>query len=132
MKNTPHRDTKDQSGFTIVELLITLFVAAAFLTSGYQLFNLVIKDSGQARAGSRASSVAYDYMRRYSTSVVSPCVASTPLTSAPISVSGLSNVTITVIISCPYSATTSLSKVDVMVNYNTPQLTMEYSTYVAL
>jgi prepilin-type N-terminal cleavage/methylation domain-containing protein len=123
---------KDQSGFTIVELLITLFVAAAFLTSGYQLFNLVIKDSGQARADSRASSVAYDYMRRYSTSVVSPCVASTPLSNVSTGVAGLSNVTVTVSITCPYSATTSLSKIDVTVLYNSPQQTMEYSTYVAL
>lgn len=132
MKNILRAATNDQSGFTIVELLITLFVAAAFLTSGYQLFNLVIKSSGQARADSRASSVAYDYMRRYSASAVSPCAASTPLTNAPINVAGLSSVTITVTISCPYSATTALSKVDVVVHYNTPQLTMEYSTYVAL
>ena len=30
------------AGFTAVELLITLFVAAAFIIAGYQLFNIVI------------------------------------------------------------------------------------------
>ena len=64
-----------QNGFTVVELLITLFIAAAFLVSGYQLFNLIIKDGGQTRAESRASNVAYDYLRKYSSSAVFPCVA---------------------------------------------------------
>lgn len=123
--------TEGQSGFTIIELLITLFVAAAFLTSGYQLYNLVLKDSGATRADSRASSLAYDYMRRYSTAVSSPCTASTPLANSSTSVAGLTNVMVTVNITCPYSGTTSLSKVDVVVLYNTPQQTMEYSTYVA-
>lgn len=123
---------RNESGFTIVELLITLFVAAAFLVSGYQLYNLIIKDSGQARADSRASSIAYDYMRRYSATAVSPCVASTPLSDASVSAGGLTNVLVTVAISCPYSATTTISKVDVIVKYNTPQQTLEYATYVAL
>jgi prepilin-type N-terminal cleavage/methylation domain-containing protein len=122
----------DQAGFTVVELLITLFVAAGFLVSGYQLYNLIIKDSGSARADSKASSVAYDYMRRYSASVVSPCVASTPLNNSSISVGSLSNVTITVNISCPYAATTTVSKVDVLIQYNTPQQSQEYATYVSL
>lgn len=124
--------TTKQSGFTTIELLITLFVAAAFLVSGYQLYNLIIKDSGQTRATSRASSIAYDYMRRYSTSATSPCTVSTPLSNSSISVGGLTNVLITVAISCPYSATTSISKVDVLIKYNTPQQTLEYATYVAL
>jgi prepilin-type N-terminal cleavage/methylation domain-containing protein len=123
---------QNQDGFTVVELLITLFVAAAFLVSGYQLYNLIIKDSGQARADSRASSIAYDYMRRYSATVVSPCVASTPLNDASVNAGGLTNVLVTVAITCPYTATTTLSKVDVTVKYNTPQQVLEYATYVAL
>jgi len=121
-----------QSGFTAVELLITLFVAAAFLVSGYQLYNLIIRDGGQARADARASNVAYDYLRRYSASVTAPCTSSSPLNNAPVSIAGLSNVTVSVDISCPYAATTSISKVDVTVNYNSPQQTMKYATYVKL
>lgn len=117
-------------GFTVVELLITLFVAAAFLVSGYQLYNVIIKDGGQTRGESRASNVAYDYLRRYSASTVSPCAASTPVSNAPISVAGISNVTVTVAITCPYTSTTSISKVEVTVLYNTPQQTVEYATYV--
>lgn len=120
-----------QSGFTIVELLITLFVAAAFLVSGYQLYALVIKDSGQTRATSRASNVAYDYMRQYSASTTSPCVASTPLSNSAISVSGLSSVTVTVNISCPYMSQPDLSRVEVIVQYNNPQQTVRSSTYAS-
>ncbi|MBC7943133.1 prepilin-type N-terminal cleavage/methylation domain-containing protein [Candidatus Saccharibacteria bacterium] len=122
--------TNEQAGFTIVELLITLFVAAAFLVSGFQLYNLVIKDGGQTRADARASNVAYDYMRRYSATVVNPCVVATPLTNSAITVTGLSTVTVTVAIACPFAAATSVSKVNVTVLYNTPQQTMKYSNYV--
>ena len=119
-----------QAGFTAVELLITLFVAAAFLVSGYQLYNLIIKDGGQARAQARASNVAYDYMRRYSSSATNPCLINTPVDNVGITITGLSAVTITVAVTCPYTATTSLSRVDVTVLYNNPQQTVEYTTYV--
>lgn len=120
----------EESGFTIVELIITLFVAVAFLVAGYQLYNVIIKDGGQTRAQSRASNVAYDYLRRYSASVSFPCVATTPVNAASINVSGLSAVTVTVDITCPQPSLTSLSEVTVTVNYNNPVATMVYSTYV--
>ncbi|MDB5167197.1 MAG: hypothetical protein JWN26_342 [Candidatus Saccharibacteria bacterium] len=119
-----------QSGFTAVELLITLFVAAAFLVAGYQLYTVVIKDGANTRAQSRASNVAYDYMRRYSPTVASPCAASTPLVNAPISVSNLSAVLVNVTLTCPYATVTSITKVTVTITYNNPQQTMIYSTYV--
>lgn len=130
------KSNQSQSGFSAVELLITLFVAAAFFIAGYQLYSLIIKDGGQTRAESRASNVAYDYLRRYSASASSPCAASTPVNNQSISVSGLSAVTITVAISCPYSSTsgtndaTSVSKVEVTINFNSPQKTVRYATYV--
>jgi Tfp pilus assembly protein PilE len=119
-----------QSGFTAAELLITLFVAAAFLVSGYQLYNVIIKDSGQTRSESRASNVAYDYMRRYTASATGPCAVTTPVNNSTITVSGLSAVSVTVAITCPYSSTTAVSKVEVTVLYNNPQQTVKYSTYV--
>lgn len=39
-----------QSGFSAVELLITLFVAAAFIATGYQLYYAVIEASGETRS----------------------------------------------------------------------------------
>ena len=127
---------KKQSGFTAVELLITLFVAAAFLVTGYQLYTIIIKDSGNTRAQARAANVAYDYIRRYSPSASNPCAASTPVSNASISVSGLQNVTVTVNFTCPYSPPVSpasaptITAIDVVVSYNTPQQSVEYKTYV--
>jgi len=119
-----------QSGFTAVELLITLFVAAAFLVAGYQLFNVVIRDGGQTRAESRAANIAYDYMRKYtSTAVTVPCTESTPLTDEVVAVEGLTNVNISITITCLPDAVNSLSKVEAMVSYNTPQQTVTYATY---
>jgi len=119
-----------QSGFTAIELLVTLFIAAAFLTTGYQLYSVIIQDSGQTRAQSRASNVAYDYIRRYATSATNPCVATTPLNNVDITVDGLSSAKATVAFTCPYTTSPTVSKIDVTITYNTPQQTMKYSTYV--
>lgn len=124
-----------QAGFSTVELLITLFVAAAFFIAGYQLYSLIIKDGGQTRAQAKASNVAYDYLRRYSASTANPCEVSTPLDEESITVTGLSRVTVTVKITCPYSTSsgandaTSVSKVEVTVKFNTPQKLVQYATY---
>ncbi|HRN97669.1 MAG TPA: prepilin-type N-terminal cleavage/methylation domain-containing protein [Candidatus Saccharibacteria bacterium] len=120
-----------QQGFTVVELLITLFIAAAFLVSGYQLFSVIVKDGGEARMQSSASDVAYDYLQRYKSSATSPCTSSTPLNNSPISVDGLSNVLVTVKIRCPYSATTSVSKINVTVKYGAEGDVVSNATYVA-
>jgi prepilin-type N-terminal cleavage/methylation domain-containing protein len=60
MITTPRRT----SGFTAVELLITLFVAAAFLIAAYQLFNLVVKDGGLNRAPPTSPTTIYVNMQR--------------------------------------------------------------------
>lgn len=125
---TSHR----QSGFTAVELLMTLFVAAAFLIASYQLFNLVVKDGGATRAESRAANVAYDYLRQYTASATTiPCTPSTPLSNAPISVDGLTDVTINITVTCLPGAIASLSKVQADVTYNHPAQTVTYATYTS-
>jgi len=122
-------------GFSAVELLITLFVAAAFIVAGYQLYNVVVKDGGQARADARAANVAYDYLRRYEPTASDPCVASTPLNNSSIMVAGLSNVRITIGISCPYASTSglnntrSISKITATLQYNNGS-SSTFTTYV--
>lgn len=124
------RITQKQSGFTAVELLITLFVAAAFLIASYQLFNLIIRDGGAARAESRAGNVAYDYMRRYIGNATNPCTTLNPLNNAPITVDGLIATTVSVAITCPLSASANtVSKVEVTVKYNMPEQTVKYATF---
>jgi len=121
---------KKQSGFTAVELLITLFIAAAFLMSGYQLYSLIMKDGGEVRATAKASNVVYDYLQRYKTSATSPCTASTPLTNQAITVDTLASVTVSVDITCPFSSTMTVTKVQVTLKYGNPQQTVINSTYV--
>ena len=115
------RSSKSQSGFTAVELLITLFVAAAFLMSGYQLYGMIIRDGGEVRTRSTASNVAYNYLQQQKTSnnPTNPCTLSTPINNQPETVDGLSNVTITVTISClTGNPAPTISKILVTVKYN--------------
>jgi|GEM_PF-812320 len=92
-----------KAGFTTVELLITLFVASAFLISGFQLYIFVIKDGGEARAQAKASNVAYDYLQQYKANVTSPCTNQSIETDKAITVPNLSNATLTVTVTCPYA-----------------------------
>lgn len=52
-----------QQGFTAVELLVTLFIAALFIASGYQLYAVTTTDSANIRERSIASNIAYKYLR---------------------------------------------------------------------
>ena len=47
----------NQSGFTAVELLITLFIAVAFIATGYQLYTAILKDSAETRNQANASNI---------------------------------------------------------------------------
>ena len=56
-----------QSGFTVVELLTSIIVAALFVGIFYQLFIVLVGVNANARNMSQASSLAYSNMRRYPT-----------------------------------------------------------------
>lgn len=89
------------AGFSAVELLITLFIAVAFVVTGYQLYSIVVSDGGDARARAIASNLAYENLRRVS-ATTPPCPASP--TTSPITApsnSGLDRPAITQIISAP-------------------------------
>lgn len=57
--------TQSQSGFSAVELLITLFIAFLFVMMGYQLYSVAIQGGGESRAKAKASNEAYVYLRAY-------------------------------------------------------------------
>lgn len=124
------KNTNAIKGFTAVELLITLFVAAIFLAAGVQMYNLVIRDGGDTRAEAKASSVAYEYLRKYSETISRECSAQEVLPFSNIEVVDLVEVSVRVVISCPKSNVESLSKLDVTVRHDNPQKTVSYSTYV--
>lgn len=54
-----------QSGFTTIELLITLFVAFAFIAAFYRLFTVIDQSTTESRWQSTASSLAYTNLRKY-------------------------------------------------------------------
>lgn len=117
------------NGFSAVELLVTLFVASAFLVVGYQLYSLIINDGGDSRSKSVASNISYGYLQNYKTATTTPCTVQTPLTDSPITVDGLADVLVTVTISCPYTKNTSISKINVILKYNNPQQTISNATF---
>ncbi len=119
-----------QPGFSAVELLITLFIAAAFLMTGYQLYSAIIRDSGEARQHARASTLAYDYLRRYAAQVPVTCT-NVPLwlDRSPVTVEGLVNVYVSVARSCPQPSLTDLSKVQVTVRYGDTAKEVTHAIY---
>ena len=108
-----------QDGFSAVELLITLFIAAIFLAAGYMLFSAIMRDTAAARQQSQASNIAYDYTQRHAATVTNPCTASTPLNDFVLESTpqGLQNVQLTVRITCPYSSIPTISKVSTTIKY---------------
>lgn len=117
------------AGFTAVELLVTLFVAAAFLIAGYQLFSVVVRDGGATRSESKASNVAYDYLRQYETLATTPCTARSPLMNSPVTIEGVVDAVATVNITCPNSSTPDMSKIEVIVQYNNPREQVKHATF---
>lgn len=115
----------NKSGFSAVELLVTLFIAALFLVAGYQLYSLVVSDGGKTRSQAKASNVVYDYLKRYESFISNPCIASTPVNNENITIENLENVVITVAITCPYPANTSISKVTATITYNDGEILTE-------
>jgi prepilin-type N-terminal cleavage/methylation domain-containing protein len=121
----------NESGFTAVELLITLFVAAAFLATGYQLYSIIIGDSANVRWQAKASNIAYQTIRKFTPNATTPCTSSSPAATVPAN-SGLLNPSISVDISCPSgTGTTTISKLQVTVSYGpAPQEQVVHAIFV--
>ncbi len=128
---------KRQSGFSAVELLITLFIASAFLIAGYQIWGFVQKSSADSQQFAKASNLAYDYMRRYAIGTPACSAGSPPtppaspnITPQP-TVEGLNNSTLTVAYSCPIAGTPTITAVTATVTYGSnPQKSVTHAIYV--
>lgn len=112
---------EDQRGFSAAELLIALFIGAAFILTSYQLYSIVVQDGSDSRTQAVASNVAYEQLRFYSPQTTNPCsnVTVSPTPTIPDS-ARLSHASIAVAISCPYGTTSGISKVQVTVTYGIP------------
>lgn len=132
-----------EQGFTAVELLITLFIAAIFLFAGYQLYTQVTKDGSNADRTAELSSAAYERMRKKSIDVTSTypagcAAASEAVTTTTETVPGIgSGVTFKVTVDCPYSTTpgslTDIFLIKVEASYNDAGITrkVEHATFAS-
>lgn len=122
-----------ESGFSAVELLITIFIAVAFLASGYQLYSAVVRNGADTRNQTTASNIAYDYLRRFTANATNPCTVVSNSTLAPTIPTGttLPAATITANISCPFGNASGTSLLVVTVNYgNTNPKQVQHAIYV--
>lgn len=119
------------NGFSAVELLITLFIASAFLISGYQLYAVAIKDGGETRIQSLASTEATKQLKIAESNATNPCTPYGPSTVSS-GVTGLTSYTVD--IKCHKDTDTvdnltGLSKILVTITYGTPPQSIIYGEY---
>lgn len=95
--------SQSQQGFTAIELLITLFVAAAFLATGFGLYSAIIARGGDSRDLAIANNYAYSDLRTLaaSTPTCDTNVLPTVTTTTP-TITGLVNPTVTETTSAPH------------------------------
>ena len=126
--------TVRQTGFTAVELLVTLFIASIFLFAGYQLYTQVTREGAYADKAARISNIVYEKLRKTTggMSDQTSCTANTP-TNEPITVTGFPSVVLSVAITCPYGTSKPISLVTVTATYDdniTSNNTLVHGVYV--
>ncbi|MCB9820125.1 hypothetical protein H6796_02390 [Candidatus Nomurabacteria bacterium] len=96
-----------KKGLTTVELLVTLFIASAFILAGHQLYTQVLLRGTESNRMANASMAAYKYMRKYQNDVKttkSICSPETLVSNQPVSDSDLPDGKLTVTVKCPMTA----------------------------
>ena len=114
-------------GFTTVELLISLFIAAAFIATAFQLFSVVTKDSNKAQLRATAAGIINTTIQERSNNVSATC---TPQSDSPtaIPVAQLPQpATVTVSYTCPYGQSSKTTRVTAVVSYGTPSVVVKGS-----
>ena len=105
------------TGLTTVELIVTLFLAAMFIISGYQLFNAVSTRTTDSRELAEASSVAYRLLRTNDSYVAITNTCAAPAESVvAVGASSLSNPSAK-ISRCKPSSSSNLIRVTAVVEY---------------
>lgn len=116
-----------EQGFSTVELLISLFIAAAFIGTGFQLFSVVTKDSNSARLRATAAGIANAKIQENMNSVNNVCGPAPATVNGTIPTSDLPQATFSVTFSCPYGTSSKTTRVRAVVSYGSPQEQVEGS-----
>ena len=119
-----------QSGFTAVELLVSIVVGVLLLGASYQLYSVALSSSGDAQRRTQASMVAYDLLRSRQPSITVPCATSTTTPIVPAS-ANLPSATATVVASCPYTTSSNVTLLTATVTYDSPN-TKQVSRAIAI
>lgn len=119
-----------RSGFTAIELLVTLFIAAMALTTGYQLYAAIAREDSNTRMDAAAGAVAYENVKRHGVSATAPCTPLRPVDNQSITIESISNAQLTVVIDCPNSAVPNLSRVTATITFGDKQRTVTHGSYV--
>lgn len=90
------------TGFSTVEIIVALFVAAAFIGIGYQLYALIVRDGANARQHAMASDVAYQVLRQQSSGAPDTCTKPKNTNVSATNPGLPTPFTVTVATSCPY------------------------------
>ena len=92
---------RNDSGFTAVELLVTMIIGAMFLFAGYQLYSQVTRDGNSANKTAVLSAKVTEKMRTHASNQNLTC--SSTIAPQTVSEPGIGSVTYTTTISCPNS-----------------------------
>lgn len=121
-------------GFTIVEMIVTVLVAAMMVGIFYQLFVSIVQAGAAARKDAAAHDVAAALIKRYPTTYSvsndTNCIADTEVTTANGTATEVGNYTETLSASCPYTSSPSITKLTAVVTYNNGALSVTQVAYV--
>jgi len=110
---------QNNTGFTTVEVLITLFVGAILLGGGYQLYSIITKASIDTRNQTDASNIVYEQLRKYQSQISGPCSVNTIAITDDIppdtTLSG--ELSMDLIRSCPFGSGQDISLLTVKLTY---------------
>lgn len=116
-----------QQGFSTVELLISLFIAAAFIATGFQLFSVITNDSNEARLRAAAGSVVNSIIQEKMNAVGEICDPVPSPETISIPTSKLPQASADVTYNCPYGDESKTTRVKVSVSYGEPEKIVEGS-----
>ena len=116
---------RSSEGFTTIELLISLFVAAAFIGTAFQLFSVVMKDSSEARLRAKAGTIASSTLQERASTVNSPCNPTPTTANITVPTADLPQASAQVTYTCPYGNSSKTTRVSVVVSYGSPTQQVE-------
>lgn len=116
-------------GFTVVEVMVTLLIAAMFILGGYQAYTLVINGSRDSRNQAEASNIAYELLRRQQASVPKPCAASNGTGTIPSTSTLPTPRSLSYAVDCPFGTSSVISRVTVTLSYGSQGDQVVHASY---